>query len=140
MSFNVCWGWDINYVICVEKMTRWNVYVLWESYVLKVLVFVGCILLDKNHFYVMFLISQGCRISSKSSNIQSLFLWYGNGLIMTRSVPQASRRNFWTPRRLCKVYNSAKVGSWVCRPNGLVKRLDTGVGPKVKDSIEDSFR
>jgi hypothetical protein len=40
---------------------------------------------------------------------------------MTRSVSQASRRNAWTPRRLCKVYSSAKVGSWVYRPNGLVK-------------------
>jgi len=44
---------------------------------------------------------------------------------MTRSVSQASRRNFQTPIRLCKVYSSAKVRSRVYCPNDLVKRLDT---------------
>lgn len=42
---------------------------------------------------------------------------------MTRSMSQASRRNFHTPRRFCNVYSSAKVGSRVYRPNGLVKCL-----------------
>jgi hypothetical protein len=44
---------------------------------------------------------------------------------MTRSVSQASIRNFQTPRRLCNVYSSAKVEYRVYRPNSLVKRLDT---------------
>jgi len=33
----------------------------------------------QNHYHVLLLISQGCHISLESSNIQSLFLWYGKG-------------------------------------------------------------
>jgi hypothetical protein len=35
---------------------------------------VGYILLDKNHYHVLLLISQGYHISSEYSNIQCLFL------------------------------------------------------------------
>lgn len=66
----------------------------------------------------------GMSFSSKSSRYSEFVIWYGKSLIMTRSVWQASRRNFQTPRRLCNVYSSAKVGSQVFRPIGLVKRLD----------------
>jgi len=39
----------------------------------------------QNHYYVMLLLSQEMPYISESSAIQSLFLWYGNNLIMTSS-------------------------------------------------------
>jgi len=59
---------------------------------------------------------------------------------MTTSMSQASRRNFQTPRRLCNVYSSAKVGSRVYRSNGLVKRLDTHQVSNInKDAFPQGF-
>jgi hypothetical protein len=82
----------------------------------------------------------GMPFSSESSRYSEFVIRYGKSLIMTRSVSQASRRNFQTPRRLCNIYSSAKVGSQVYRPNGIVKCLDTHQVSNInKDAFQQGF-
>jgi len=114
--------WDRYFINKVETQLRENSF--WGSQT-HVLVFWLAAFCWQKSLLCNVTAFTGMPFSSESSRYSEFVIWYGKSLIMTRSVSQASRRNFQTPRRLCNIYSSAKVGSRVYRPNGLVKPLDT---------------